>query len=209
MLTKPKQPVLSATTEESMVYPFSEEAYIRGIATLKNNKAAGIDDMLVEQLNNIGPKTHKWLLAMLNNCFTQNKIPTIWRKSKIIAILKPGKGSATPKSYRPISLLCHTYKLYKRFILNRIAPTIEEHLIKEQACFRSGKSCTSQRDNLNQHIEDGAQVVKITGTAYVNMSAAYDTVNHRLMIQKLYNTTPDRKLCRIIPNLLPNRRLYV
>ena len=111
-----------------MVYPFSEEEYRRGIAVLKNNKAAGIDDELAEQINNIGPKTHKWLFAMLNNGFTENKIPTIWRKSKIIAILKPGKDSAIPKSYRPISLLCHTYKLYERLILNRIPRYMESNV---------------------------------------------------------------------------------
>ena len=121
MSNKPKRPVLSPTAEESMDHPFSEKEYGRVIATLKNNKAAGKDDVLIEQLKNLWPKTHKWLLAMLSNCFTQNKIPTIWRKSKIIVILKPGKDSATPKSYRPISLLCHTYELYERFILNRIA----------------------------------------------------------------------------------------
>ena len=105
MCNKPKRPVLSSTAEESMVYPFREKEYRSGIATLKNNKAAGIDCVLVEQLKNLRSKTHKWLFAMLNNCFTQNKIPTIWRPSKII--LKPGKDFATPKSYRPISLLCH------------------------------------------------------------------------------------------------------
>ena len=75
MSNKPKRPVLSATAEESMVYPFSKENHIRGIATLKN-KAAGIDDVPLEQLKNRGPKIHKWLLAMLNNCFTENKIAT-------------------------------------------------------------------------------------------------------------------------------------
>ena len=118
-----------------MVYPLSEEDYRRGIAALKKKKAAGIDDVLVEQLKNLGPKTDKWLLAMLNNCFTQNKITIIWRKSKIIAILKPGEDSAIPKNNWPISLLCHTYKLYERIILNRIPPTTEEHLIKEQDGF--------------------------------------------------------------------------
>ena len=77
MFNKPKRPVLSPTAKESMVYPFSEEEYRRGIATLNNNKAAGIDEVLVEQLKGLGPNTYKWLLAMLNNCFTQNKIPTI------------------------------------------------------------------------------------------------------------------------------------
>ena len=84
-----------------MVFPFCEEEYIRGIAiaTLKNNKAAGIDDVLVEQQNNVCPKTRKWLLAILKDCFTQNKIPTIWRKPKIIAILKPGKYLKTTYQY--------------------------------------------------------------------------------------------------------------
>ena len=152
---------------------------------------------------------HKWLLTMLNICFMENKIPTIWRQSKIIAILKPGKDSSIPKNYRPISLLCHTYKLYERMILNRIAPTIEQHLIKEQTGFRSGKSCTSQLLNLTQHIEDGYEEGMITGTAFVDLSAAYDTVNHRLLIQKLYNTTLDSQLCRVIQNLMSDRRFYV
>ena len=132
---------------------------------------------------------------MLNKCFMENKIPTLWRQFKIIAILKPGKDSAIPKSYRPISLLCHTYKLDERMILNRIAPTIEQHLIKEQAGFRPGKSCTSQLLNLTQHIEDGYQESMITGTAFVDLSAAYDTVNHRPLIQKLFNITQDSTLC--------------
>ena len=36
----------------------------------------------------------------------------------------------------------------------------------------------------------------------------YDTVNHRLLIQKLYNTTQDSALCRVIQNMLSNRRFY-
>ena len=211
MPSKPKRPVLPSATEgdTSKVYPFSEGEYNKGVAALKNNKAAGRDDILVEQLKHLGPKAHKWLLTMLNICFMENKIPTIWRQSKIIAILKPGKDSSIPKNYRPISLLCHTYKLYERMILNRIAPTIEQHLIKEQAGFRSGKSCTSQLLNLTQHIEDGYEEGMITGTAFVDLSAAYDTVNHRLLIQKLYNTTLDSQLCRVIQNLMSDRRFYV
>ena len=139
----------------------------------------------------------------------ENKIPTIWRQSKIIAILKPGKDSSIPKNYRLISLLCHTYKLYERMILNRIAPAIEQHLLKEQVGFRSEKSCTSQLLNLTQHIEDGYEEGMITGTAFVDLSAAYDTVNYKLLIQKLYNTTLDSQLCRVIQNLLSERTFYV
>ena len=136
-------------------------------------------------------------------------IPTLWRQSKIIAILKPGKDSVIPKSYRPTSLFCHMYKLYEIIILNRIAPTIEHHLNKEHDGFRPGKSCTSQLLNLIQHMEDIYQGSMITGKAFVDLYAAYDTVNHRLLIQKLFNITQDSTLCRVIQNLLSNSRLYV
>ena len=146
---------------------------------------------------------------MLNVCFTGNKIPKIWRQSKIIAILKPGKDSAIPKNYRPISLLCHTYKLYERMILNRIAPVIKQCLIKEHAGFRTGRSCTSQLLNLTQYIEDGYQRGMLTGAAFIDLSAAYDTVNHIILIQKLYNITQNSPLCRVIQNMLSSRRFYV
>ena len=95
-------------------------------------------------------------------------------------------------------------------ILNRIAPTIEQNLIKEHAGFRPGKSCTSQMLNLTQYIEDVYQESMITETAFVDLSAAYDDiVNHILLIQKLYNTIQDSALCRVIQILLSNRRLYV
>ena len=74
--TKPKCPTLPTVEgKPSLVSELSEEEYRKGIAALKNNKAAGIDDILVEQLKNLGPRAHKWLHTMLNTCFIENKIP--------------------------------------------------------------------------------------------------------------------------------------
>ena len=133
--------------------------------------------------------------------------PKVWMHSKIIAMLKPGKDSAIPKSYRPISLLYHTYKLYEHLIINRIAQSVERHLINEQPGFRSRKSCCSQLLNLTQHIADGYQRCMITGAAFVDISAASDTMNHRLLLWKLYEFTQDCPLRRIIQNMLSSRRL--
>ena len=94
------------------------------------------------------------------------------------------------------------YKLFERLILNRIAPSVDRHLIKEQAGFRPRKPCCSQLLNLTQLIKDGYQRGIITG-------AAYDTVNHRLLIRKLYDFTEDSPQCKVIENMLSSRRLYV
>ena len=111
MSSKPKHSVLhtDAAGEVTPVYTFSEEEYRKGIAAPKIRKAAGIDNVLVKQLNNHGPTLHNWLLDMLNKCFTENKAPRLWRQSMF---------NATLKSCKPISLLCHMYKLYERLIDN-------------------------------------------------------------------------------------------
>ena len=59
MSTKHKCPALHTVKgKPALASAFSEEEYRKGIAALKNNKAAGIDDILVEQLKNLGPKAH-------------------------------------------------------------------------------------------------------------------------------------------------------
>ncbi len=195
--------------ESSFTDPFTMEELDKGIKTIKNGKAAGLDDMLCEQIKHFGIKARTWLLQMMNNTVKNNKFPKLWRKSRVIAILKPGKDSSIPKNYRPISLLCHTYKLFERLLLNRLNSFTDEVLIKEQAGFRSGKSCTSQLLNLTQHIEDGYEKNVITGTVFVDLSAAYDTVNHKLLLNKLFQLTQDAKLTNLIGNMLSNRRFFV
>ena len=87
---------------------------------MKNGKAAGIDDICTEQIKHLGPIAKNWILQLFNACCKNYKIPKTWKKSKVIAVLKPGKDPETPSSYRPISLLCHFFKLYERLILTRI-----------------------------------------------------------------------------------------
>ena len=54
------------TGEVTLVYPFSKD-YRKGITTLNNGKADAIDDVLVKQINNVGPTLHNWIIDMLNN----------------------------------------------------------------------------------------------------------------------------------------------
>ena len=207
-----KLPTTAASCTQAphgFTHPFSLQELCNAIKAMKNNKAAGLDDLLCEQIKQLGPVALDWLLNMFNSCLDTNKIPKIWRKSKVIALLKPGKDPSVPKSYRPISLLCHTYKLFERLLLNRIASFVDDHLIPEQAGFRPGKSCTGQLLNLTQHIEDGFEKGLITGAAFVDLSAAYDTVNHRILVKKLFDLTKDLKFTELIQTMLSNRRFFV
>jgi len=82
-------------------------------------------------------------------------VPKIWRKTKVVALPKPGKDLGNLKNYTPISLLCYIYKLYEKMVLNHIKTQIDQKIIPEQAGFRPGRTSTGQILNLCQHIEYG------------------------------------------------------
>lgn len=176
---------------------------------MKCNKAPGVDEIRTEQIKHFGKKTIDWLLRMINVCVQKLHIPKLWRKSRVIALLKPGKEPNEPKNFRPVSLLCHTFKICVRMVLNRISAMVDDVLIPEQAGFRPRKSCFSQIVNLTQHIEDGFEEKMIRGVAFIDLSAAYDTMNHRKLMQKIYKITKDYHLTMLIQTFLQNRRFYV
>ena len=152
---------------------------------------------------------YTWILAMMNNCIATCSIPKVWRKSRVIALLKPGKDPTSKKSYRPISLLCILYKLYESLIMARIYPRVEEQLTKDQAGFRPGQSTCGQLQNLTQYIEDGYETKDITGTVFVDLTAAYDTVNHRILLLKVARMIKNKAIVNILRSLLSNRRFFV
>lgn len=206
-----KRTNLNRCAEENdyLACPFTIEELEAAMHCMKDNKAAGLDDIRVEQIKRFGPDTKKWILKLLNNCLSSRQIPKIWRKAKIVALLKPGKAPTDPKNFRPVSLLCHLYKMLERMILNRVAEPIDYTLIKEQAGFRPGKSCCGQVLNLTQHIENGYERRQLTGVAFIDLTAAYDTVNHNKLVRKIYNITKDYRLMQFIQCLLQNRRFFV
>ena len=192
-----------------MLTPFTIRDLGDAISLLKNGKAQGLDNIHHEMIKCFGPTTRFWLLDRLNDCLKQQQIPNVWRKAKVVALLKPGKDPESPKSYRPIALLCSLYKLLERMILTRLQCKIEHILIPQQAGFRPGKSCCSQVLNLTQHIEDGFELGQITGAAFIDLTAAYDTINHRRLLVKLVMITDDVPLTKFIRTMLSNRRFKV
>ena len=63
--------------------------------------------------------------------------------------------------------------------------------------------------NLTQHIEDGFEKRLVTGAVFVDLSAAYDTVNHRILMTKIYQITDDKAMTTLLGTLLKNRMFYV
>jgi len=113
---------------------------------MKNGKAPGVDEIMIEKIKEFSIKSKQWILIFLNSCRDKASVPKMWRMKRVMALLKPGNDYKNPKNYRPISLLFHTFKLYEPMIMNRIKCQVERKLISEQAGFRPGKNCTAVQD---------------------------------------------------------------
>ncbi|KAG5874880.1 hypothetical protein JTB14_022953 [Gonioctena quinquepunctata] len=136
-------------------------------------------------------------------------VPPEFKRTKIVAILKPGKPQELPESYRPIALLSCCYKLLERLLHNRICPTVDVLIPVEQDGLRSGSSCTDQVFSLTTHIEAGFERGLRTSVAFIDLTAAYDTVWREGLIYKLLRVIPCLKMCHLINILLTNRLFQV
>jgi hypothetical protein len=62
---------------------------------------------------------------------------------------------------------------------------------------------------MTQFIESGFEKKNITGVTLIDLTAAYDTVSHRILLDKIYKLIKDKGFMQIIKALLQHRRFYV
>uniref|UniRef100_H3AUX7 Reverse transcriptase domain-containing protein n=1 Tax=Latimeria chalumnae TaxID=7897 RepID=H3AUX7_LATCH len=98
------------------------------LCKLKSGTATGYDNVYPEFLRHLGHRARNWLLLFFNHIMHEGRIPSVWRRAKIIGLPKPGKDPQSAASYRPISLLSVYYKTLERLVLQRISPEIDSAL---------------------------------------------------------------------------------
>ncbi|XP_039283045.1 uncharacterized protein LOC120351099 [Nilaparvata lugens] len=165
------------TERSGFVSPVNYSEVLAAIKNIKLGRAAGVDGILPEFIRHLGPKAIHWLTNLFTIVMEKSRTPVVWKRAKVVAILKPGKEPSDPKSYRPISLLSVIYKLFERVLLSRIIGRVEESLPQEQAGFREGRSCEEQVLSITTYIEHGFERKLKSGAVFLDLSSAYDTVH--------------------------------
>ena len=135
------------------------------------------------------------------------RIPAIWKSSIVIPIPKPGKDSSLGTSYRPISLLCPAAKVMEALILT----TVNRHFLpaSDQHGFRTGHSTTSALLQLTSDVATGFNQRKPTHRTVcvaVDLTAAFDTVNHNALLSKIARSTLPEATCRWLSNYIRGRQ---
>jgi len=78
--------------------PFSPEELAAALRRLKPGKSPGLDSIFPEFILHAGSALKSWFCDFLTSCMRQLKIPKVWRRALIVAILKPEKPLGDPKS---------------------------------------------------------------------------------------------------------------
>ena len=129
----------------------TEEETASAISKMKNNKAAGIDEITAGLLKAGGQTIISTLTTLMNICWTSKMVPDEWRKGIIVEL--PKKGNLTDcNNWRGICLLSIQGNILFTILLKRLRLAVVT-LREEQAGFRAGRSCTEQIFTLSSIID--------------------------------------------------------
>ena len=141
----------------------------------KSGKAPGPDSIHPEFLMHLGTECQNWSRMFMTNCMQRTKLPNMWRRAKMIAILKPGKSPEEARSYRPISLLSVCVKRLERLVYKRLLPVVDPKLPREQAGFRPGRSNVEHVVKLTEYIETAFENQKKNAEMYLSTNQPLTT----------------------------------
>ncbi len=143
--------------------------------------------LLLEVLDDLLP----FLQLAINTSLSEGSLP-ISQKFAIVTpiIKKPGLDPETLSSYRPISNLSFLSKTVERIVASRLNAYLHAHslLPRLQSAYRSHHSTETALLKVTSDIFDAADRSEVTLLALLDLSAAFDTVDHHILLRRLYES---------------------
>ena len=190
----------SASLDSRLDEEIGAEELIKAVRGIRNKKAPGEDGITAEFIK--GLPTGKWaeFRKVLNTIWEKGEMVKGWEISRIFPIFKAGDEDK-PGNYRGVSLLDVGYKILTSIMVRRINRWVEEGKIlrESQAGFRGKRGTRDHIFVLNSLINN--RIKKKGGklyVAFVDFKAAFDKVNRKLMLRKIWEKGIKGKMHRMI-----------
>lgn len=186
--------LLNSPTQLSLpIQSFTPTEVSKFVTTeLKSSKAPGYDLITGKILKELPRKAIVLLTFIYNAILRTEHFPTQWKLSEIVMVAKPGKPPHQVTSYRPISLLPITSKMFEKLFLRRFQSVIDENnLIPDhQFGFRQKHSTVEQIHRVVNVIKEDLETKKYCSAAFLDVSQAFDKVWHEGLLYKLKLSIP-------------------
>lgn len=197
--------ILTENDDEPPIFTLQEVK--NKIKLLKNKKAPGNDKVTNFVIKRLPDAVLKRITIIFNSILKLQHFPSNWKTSKIILIHKPGKPKDNPNSYRPIHLLQTISKLFEKVFSEHLLKIVTEKEILPnfQFGFRREHSTTMQLTRVVKTISEGFNNKEATSMVLMDMEAAFDKVNHKILIYKLWLAGIPMYICKLIVSYLLDR----
>lgn len=185
------------TSEQNYLKPptlnfFGEttEEEVRQIILNMSDATCKLDDIPTKNLKQCLDGFVKLITTMINKCFVDGKFPSRYKQAIVVSLLKKAN---LPKeelsSYRPVSHLNFISKVIEKVIQKRILFHINSFsgFPVCQSAYRMFHSTETALLKLQNDLLLAMENKKVSALALLDLSAAFDMVDHATLIDRLQN----------------------
>ena len=190
----------------------TEKDIIEILSKHKNSHSFGHDQIDFFTLKLAKKYLAQPIARVINLSLETGKFCNVWKAARIIPLLKSSDSDTNlPKSFCPVSQLSAISKVAESLVQRQLLEYLETtHQISgDHHAYRKWTSTTSALMEITDMIAKGTDENLITSTMSVDLTAAFDCVEHRILLDKLKFYNLDPNAMRWIESYLTARSSYV
>ena len=185
-----------------------EEMVLTFLKELDINKATGSEGIPVRLLKVTADQIEPSLTMLFNKSLWLGIFPGDRKLANIVPIFKKGKRNFVA-NYRAISLLPVISKVLERCVLAGLRHHMSHLISREQHGFLAGRSCLTRLTSVLHYIGGQLDAGKQIDIIYLDMSKAFDKVDHTKLLGRLHQYGITGKLHDWFRSYLQGRKQQV
>ena len=168
--------------------PTTSAEILKIIDSLDCKKATGLDSISVRTVKVIASYIATPLADLVNSSFLQGIFPDQLKLGRITAVHKKG-SRLDVNNYRPVTVLPVLSKIIEKIMFTRLNNFLDQQnmISCKQFGFRKGKSTSDAILNFLSTIFSDLESGKIPVGICFDLSRAFDSINHDILIKKLHS----------------------
>ena len=176
------------------------------VRQLKSNKPLGPSNIPAWALKDCLNIIAEPLTYLINAFIEEGRFPNHLKRAHVVPIYKNG-DTEEPNNYRPISITSAISKIFEKVIRNQMVEYLNKHnyLSPIQFGFRAKFSTTDALLYATENIRSDINNNKMVAAAFLDLSKAFDSISHEILLKKLEGYHFDSTAIALIKCYLTNR----